>query len=432
MNPLQSGLPAQYSTRSINTGQPLVAGSSYAQHAHPEALSLARLSRNAYSALDQVEAQPNGHHQLLALLVRGGIADSAMRLQSTQDESAHYVQQVDVPDEGLANLTVRARLNHQAQYDIVGVDLHVPSTGRLESIALSSAPPPASTRNPAARFTQGQLAQAMIQQSNPQSDSAVSSSARNEQYWAASQLNASPSVLKGANSKRVQDPGHPEKMITLAALRRREKVEDPETGELLQLGTLRERQKVTDPVTGEIVSKAALRERQKVTDPETGKKVSPSTLFSRQKAKDPGTNEIISQGAMYARKRVIDPETGETISQTALYQRRKVEDPDTGEIISISTLRGRKKVTDPGTGQVMFKKTLRNRQKVEDPETGEIVSQCALYERKKVIDPVTGDTVSKSALRMRQKMRRKKAGETTSLNALPQAQSRSAAEAENL
>ncbi|GGM31921.1 hypothetical protein ACFQDN_21455 [Pseudomonas asuensis] len=131
MSPLLSGIPTQHYTGSINTDQPSAAARSPTPHAHLAALSLTSLSPNAHLALDQTEAQPNNHHQLMALLARNGIADGTMHLRSTQGADAHYEQQVNVlPENDVANLTVRTRLNEQAQYDIAGIDLHVPSSGR--------------------------------------------------------------------------------------------------------------------------------------------------------------------------------------------------------------------------------------------------------------------------------------------------------------
>ncbi|QWN03865.1 hypothetical protein DGN16_12585 [Xanthomonas citri pv. fuscans] len=50
---------------------------------------------------------------------------------------------------------------------------------------------------------------------------------------------------------------------TTRPTKKRQKVRDPETGELVSRNTLAKRKKVTDPETGEIVSKAALAGRQK-------------------------------------------------------------------------------------------------------------------------------------------------------------------------
>ena len=174
MNPLQSGIP--YYTAPINTTQPVAASSAQTQHLHPDALSPISLSHNTNLALDMTEAQPDGHHKLIALLARHCIADGTMQLQSTQGEYAHYWQQVKVlPENDVADLTLRARSNGQSQYDIVGIHLHVPSSGRNESFILSALSPPADTHAPrpsvssylAAQYSRGQLAQAMIRQNNP-------------------------------------------------------------------------------------------------------------------------------------------------------------------------------------------------------------------------------------------------------------------------
>ncbi|HBV39734.1 MAG TPA: hypothetical protein DEF05_08655 [Erwinia sp.] len=180
MNPLQSGIPSRY-TRSISSAQSVAApGAEHTQLKHPQTLSLASLSTNAHWALNQSEMQPNGHHQLLALLASNAITDGALQLCSTRGAEAHYEQQVDVlPENDVAHLTVRAQLNECAKYDIgkydiAGIDLHVPSSGRTESIFLSAPPPPTNTPTPPvsssyqAQCSRSDLMQRSIEQHHPQ------------------------------------------------------------------------------------------------------------------------------------------------------------------------------------------------------------------------------------------------------------------------
>jgi len=175
MNPLQSGIPSHY-TGSVNSAQSLEAPVAQTQPQHPQTLSLASLSTQAYHALNQTEAQPNGHHQLMALLAHNGITDGALQLRPTQGADAHYEQQVTIlPENDVAHLTVRAQLNERAQYDIAGIDLHVPSTGRTESIFLSAPLPPANTPAPTppvsssclAQYSRSDLMQGSIEQHHP-------------------------------------------------------------------------------------------------------------------------------------------------------------------------------------------------------------------------------------------------------------------------
>lgn len=109
-------------------------------HSHRETLSPALLSPNALLALDQLEAQSNHRHQLLSLLAGNGIMDRAVHMQWNHGADAHFGQQVTQPNGDVAKLCIRARLNEQAQYDIVGIDLHMPAFGATESIHLSGPP----------------------------------------------------------------------------------------------------------------------------------------------------------------------------------------------------------------------------------------------------------------------------------------------------
>lgn len=336
----------------INT-EPPVAASSAQTRPHPEKLSLADLSPNARLALKLLEGQVNKRHKVMALLVQNGIVDGTLRIHKAPGTKPHYMQKVNLKQEkDFAHLTVRTSLNDWAQYDITGIDLHVPSWDRTESIALS-APPPATTHheaasdmdgqasmaagNLAAHASRAQLTQALMMQNSYQyfsgaplpldasvgtqsmvfshGGSAVNApgvpgpskkppahAARSEPFAGSPQSDATPLVLKGANSKRVEDPDNPGKFVTLGTLRSRQKVKDPKTGEMVSIATLRNRQKVKDPETGDIVTKTALRQRRKVLDSETGEMVSAPTLRNRQKVKDPKTGQTLSKAALTKRE----------------------------------------------------------------------------------------------------------------------------------
>jgi hypothetical protein len=290
MNPPPLGSPSRHYTAPVNTGQPVVAASPQTQHLHPDTLAFARLSPNAHRALNQTEAQPNGHHQLMGLLARNGIADGAMHLIPTQSTDAHYHQMVILPGNDVADLMVRAQLNGQAQYDIVGIDLHVPSSGRIESIALSAPPPVAQHPNArsgmnqeirsgsshlAAQYSRGQLTQALIRQNSPQNLSGAP-------------LPSGASSSRGKNA-RVEDPEHPGQTISRAALSQRQQVPDPEhPGQTISRTALAtrkyNRQKVEDPEhPGQTISRAVLSQRQQVPDPEhPGQTISRAALSQRQ------------------------------------------------------------------------------------------------------------------------------------------------------
>lgn len=185
MNPLQSGISTQPYHTPVNPTQPLEMPGPQAQHPHPPTLSLAGLSANTHLALAQVESHTNGHHQLMVLLAQNSIADGTVQLVSSDGAHAHYGQWVNAPSGEAVTLTVRTRLNDRAQYDITGLDLFVPSSGRLDSIVLS-APAPAlisseahlgdspvtsgqlPSRSSLADYSRSELMQALIEQRNPQ------------------------------------------------------------------------------------------------------------------------------------------------------------------------------------------------------------------------------------------------------------------------
>jgi hypothetical protein len=117
---------------------------------------------------------------------------------------------VAVPDAGLADLTVQAKLNeHYSQYDIVEITLNVLSTGNTESITLCAPAPPIRrvdsqpmSDNLSAQGSRGQLTEALIHLRNPQyfPDSSISTAAASSTY-----------SIAGANEKVAlsTDPGRP-------------------------------------------------------------------------------------------------------------------------------------------------------------------------------------------------------------------------------
>jgi hypothetical protein len=374
MNSLPPGLPIQAYNEPVNSRQPLTALNSQTQ-SHPNALSLANLSRNTHYALDQAEVQPNGHYKLMALLVRHGIADGAVQLQSANGADAHYRHQINVlPENDVAHLTIRARLDEQAQYDITGIDLHVPSSGRAESMTLNVLPPPATLHEPAsspntssqspsrthlALFTNSALVQELIHRNNPQdfSDKPLPSgasvgtqsmvfshggstgastdalgrqrtvpdhAARRMPYATSAQSDASS--LRG-HKTRVQDPEHPDKTVLKSTLNKREQG----------------RKRVVDPENpGKTVAQGALKkrkyDREMVVDPTNLEKtVTVNALKKRQRVQDPNNpGQTIDRGKLSLQKhrqqRVQDPlDSSRTMTQSALANRqaraRKAAEP---------------------------------------------------------------------------------------------------------
>ena len=340
MNSLPPGFPILYNG-SINNSQPLTASHSPTQ-THPTALSLAGLSENAHYALRQLEAQPDGHHQLIALLVRHGIADGAVQLQSATGADAHYRHQVNVPpNNDVAHLTIRARLNDQAQYDINGIDVHVPSSGKSESLTLNAPPPQdtlgdqlylpsmhnsLSSNTHLTRFTNSDLVSELILRNNPQDfsgkplPSGVSRGTQSmvfshegstgasrgasgprrtvpdeDSYTTSAQSDASSS-LPGKKGW-IQDPEHPERMIKKTVLNSR------------KYG------------------------REQLLDPEKPEKITSQTALNKRR---------------YNRKKLENPhKPGETISQSALnrqkYEKKRVQDPQNPwKTISLGGLHSRK------------------------------------------------------------------------------------------
>ncbi len=189
MNPIQLPIPALRQGVPSDARKVVTQSISQKPYSHPDALSPAVMSTNAQLALDQIEAYPNGHHQLFALLARNGIADNTLHIQSNQGADAHFGQHVTVPEGGVANLTIRTRLNYLAQYDIVAIDLHISASGKTESIYLSGPPtsvtqdhapssmPPRQVSAPthlAVQYSRNPLTEAKMCKNNPQNYSAVS------------------------------------------------------------------------------------------------------------------------------------------------------------------------------------------------------------------------------------------------------------------
>ncbi len=197
-----------------------------------------------------------------------------MALEQAQGPDAHYEKVISIPPEHeAATLTVRARLNEQARYDVTGIDLHVLLSGKTESLPLS--------------------APSLSDPSEP-----------------------------GGKTRRVPDPENPGKMVSQRTLDKREynrkAVADPEN-------------------PGKMMSQSAQQsrkyDRKEMADPENpGKMVSQNSLkkrrYDRKEVEDPeNPGEMISQSALnsrkYNRKEVEDPENpGKMISQRALNKRK--------------------------------------------------------------------------------------------------------------
>ncbi len=249
MNPLQSGISTRSGLSSVNTPQSLDVAGTQSRINHPETLSLSSLSDSAYRALSQDNAQNNDHHKLMVLLAFNSISDGNMALEQAQGSDAHYEKVISIPPEHeAATLTVRARLNEQARYDVTGIHLHVLLSGKTESLPLS--------------------APSLSDPSEP-----------------------------GGKTRRVPDPENPGEMTSQGALNsrkhNRKEVEDPENpGKMVSLGALDsrkyDRKEVEDPEhPGKMISQSALNSRKynrkEVEDPENpGKMISQRALNKRK------------------------------------------------------------------------------------------------------------------------------------------------------
>lgn len=156
MSPLPSIGYNPNSAAAIGTQRPLQTPDTQAPSVHPDKLWPARLSNTTQIALAQAVAQAvretNIRHELVAILVQNGIKDGTLHLQSTQGTEARYSQAVEAPDvsspEAIArraktasHLTVYARLNEHAEYDLLRADLEVPLSDAKASIDLSASLP---------------------------------------------------------------------------------------------------------------------------------------------------------------------------------------------------------------------------------------------------------------------------------------------------
>ena len=251
MPPLQSGISTRSGLGSANAAQSLDVVGTQSRINHPGTLSLSKLSDNTYRVLTQDNAQNNGHHELMVLLAFNSIADGNMALKQAQGPDAHYQTNIAVPPEqSAAILTVRARLNEQARYDATGIDLHVPSSGKTESLTLSAPAPSLSGPSES-----GGKTRRVPDPENP--GNMISRNALNKRQY---------------NRQLVQDPENPGVMISQNALssrqHNRKAVPDPENpGKTVSQGTLKSRKynrkAVPDPENpGNMISQNALNKRQ--------------------------------------------------------------------------------------------------------------------------------------------------------------------------
>jgi len=283
------------------------------------------------------------------------------------------------------NLTVRTKLNEQSQYDILGIDLHVPSSGATASIRLPG-PPPAVTSNEGpsgenqqlshltALNSRSQFMQASIDPRGSQEVS-MSDQARRAEPSPTSLASLLPSsstssVIRakgpvpdseksltktpnGALSKltydqtRVQDPEKPGRMATNNALNKRKsdrvQVPDPQhPGLTISRGKLNHRKLVLDPENpGQMISRNELANgktnRDQVPDPDyPGQMVTRHTLDKRTsdriRVSDPhDPHDPISQGTLYKRKymqkRAVAGNPGQTTIQKTQDKRKLVREP---------------------------------------------------------------------------------------------------------
>ncbi|WP_157079285.1 hypothetical protein [Serratia ficaria] len=134
MNPISSS--GYKNSFSVNSVQQRASSRAPATYNHPGSLSLALLSSDTFSILDQKENKFSGSHKRLILLARSGIADGTLRMSSSQSSHATYKQRVNLPDAGQADLTVKTRLNEKSQYEITEIGLHIHASDITEAMSL--------------------------------------------------------------------------------------------------------------------------------------------------------------------------------------------------------------------------------------------------------------------------------------------------------
>lgn len=351
----------------VNASQPPQPSSAQGLHRHPSTLAPATLSLNTQLALDQFGVQPDGHYQLLALLVRNGITDGALELHSSQGAEVRYHQEVDVPGASgvlgarqIGNLTVRAKLNEQAQYDILDIDFHIPSSGAKASITLRSDPPTAVGGTDTPEASQGKrlgpsadlyspggsVEMAMRGERRPRAY-AMAPDALHGRGLSTPLTNLLPSTNApssvGSRSRmQVLDPENPGKMISQHSLNQRaynrEQLPDPERpGKTASRNALlkrkSDRQRVPDPKDlGKTMSVNARQHRdallRQVPDPDnpgltTNKTALNHRKLDRRQVPDPNNpGKTIARGAWVKQMRVADPENpGKKISPNVLDKR---------------------------------------------------------------------------------------------------------------
>lgn len=360
----------------VNASQTPQPSFAAAEHRHPSALAPATLSLNSRLALDQFEIQPDGHQQLLALLVRNGITDGALQIQSSQGAEVNYQQEVDTPNANSimgerqrGNLIVRAKLNEQSQYDILDIHFHIPSSGERSSINLRSGPPanisncaPAHVNEDdrfshlAAYYSQrGFMPPSMGRADDPRAKGTVLYAGHSHVSTRGltnfpDSMAFTASVGRGSKA-RVPDPENLGKMVFRHTLHQRTYtrvlVPDPEhPGEMTTRGALAkrasDRKQVRDPNdSAKTISLKALRDRvllRQVADPEnpgftTSQKALTQRQYDRRQVAHPNNpGKTISQSALSKQVQVADLNNpGEMITRNVRSQRTLVEDPQNPE-----------------------------------------------------------------------------------------------------
>lgn len=343
----------------INTSPQIQPSVAHAEQHHPNKLALAKLSLSTQLALDQFEDQASGHDQLLILLARNGLANRALQLKYSQGTEVHYKQEVTAPSTSgvsgarqIGDLTVRTQLNVQSKYDILGIDLHVPSSGAQASINLPI-PSPAFRKENNKLQTGGDKQLYRLNNLKSQNQLQIWKDNVPENLTKPSQtISTSPKFMPFGSFLLSQKP--------IANREIKRKVPDPENpGKLAYQNTLNkrryDRKLVADPgKPGLMVSKNALSKRnqkQLVVDPRNAEKtVTKNALNKRGKTS----------------KRVDDPKNpGQTITLNALSKRKLVDDPRRpGKKITQASLNLRKLVADPiFPGNMITKSVLASRKR---------------------------------------------------------------------
>lgn len=260
MNPLHLGSPSLQSyAPPANNGESIAPVSLETQSPHPTALKYDRLSGQARSFLGSTDAQPEYIHQVMLLLAYNSICEGLTGQKSEHGDHVHYGNWVTIrPENDVGYLTVRTTLNKKnLRYDIVGIDLEVPSSLEIPSSSkISSLEAPVAPPQEQAALSRPAQAPLPTNLSLFRPKVLMPGEPRFVRYEPPS---GPVPKITGRNTDRVPDKNNPGRTISKGTLRSQELLLDQLTGEILSRSAVRDRQKVKSTLTGEVKSKSAAR-----------------------------------------------------------------------------------------------------------------------------------------------------------------------------